>query len=163
MNSLNRVSIEHQVSPANGTRENEMVDNAPTKTAGEGKLVMSLIAGALVFYVCMVITSFVAGWAASPQSGNYMGGNYIGAWFLGAGLSSAFGVEVAKRVAPNFNRIGLILLMVVPIVLLAIGVLYAARILSEQAIVAVLSALLGTAIGLGVTFRDFMKTKPDAK
>ena len=83
-----------------------------------------------------------------------MGGNYIGAWFLGAGLSSAFGVQVAKRVAPNFNRIGLILLMLAPIVLFAIAGGYAARVLSDQVIVAVLSALLGTAIGLGVTFRE---------
>jgi len=135
-----------------------MVDEAPTKTAGEGKLVVSLIAGALVFYVCIAIVSVVADAGLSPGSGTY-----IGAWFLGAGLSSAFGVEVAKRVAPNFYRIGLIVLMVAPIALLAVGMFFAAPNFSSKTMVAVLSAFLGTAIGLGVTFRDLMKSNPDAK
>ena len=135
-----------------------MADNAPTKTAGEGKLVVSLIAGALVFYICIAIVSAVADAGFSPGSGTY-----IGAWFLGAGLSSAFGVEVAKRVAPNFNRIGLIVLMVAPITLLAVGMFFAAPNFSSKTMVAVLSAFLGTSIGLGVTFRDLMESKPDAK
>jgi hypothetical protein len=135
-----------------------MVDKAPTKTAGEGRLVVSLIAGALVFYICIAIVSVVADAGLSPGSGTY-----IGAWFLGAGLSSTFGVEVAKRVAPNFNRIGLIVLMVAPIALLAVGIFFAASNFSSKTMVAVLSAFLGTSIGLGVTFRDLMESKPEAK
>jgi hypothetical protein len=130
-----------------------MVDNPPTKAAREGRLVVSLVAGALVFYVCIAIVSIVADAGFSPNSGSY-----IGAWFLGAGLSSAFGVEVAKRVAPNFNRIGLIVLMVAPIALLAVGMFFSAPKFSDKTMVAVLSAFLGTAIGLGVTFRDLMKS-----
>ncbi|RTM03369.1 MAG: hypothetical protein EKK31_18580 [Hyphomicrobiales bacterium] len=130
-----------------------MADNAPTRAAGEGWLVVSLIAGALVFYVCIAIVSVVVDAGLSPNSSTY-----IGAWFLGAGLSSAFGVEVAKRMAPNFNRIGLIVLMVAPIALLAIVMFFAAPQFSDKTIMAVLSAFLGTAIGLGVTFRDLMKS-----
>lgn len=136
-----------------------MVDNTPTKTASEGRLVVSLIAGALVFYVAIAIVSVLPDYVGlSPGSSTY-----IGAWFLGAGLSSAFGVEVANRVAPNFNRIGLIVLMVAPIALLAVGMFFAAPNFSDQTMLAALSAFLGTAIGLGVTFRDLMNSKPDAK
>ena len=131
------------------------MDNIPAATAGEGKRVLALIAGAFVFYVCIVIVSFLADWISSPTSGTY-----IGAWFLGAGLSSALGVEVAKRLAPNFNRIGLIILMVAPVALFAIAVLFAAWAFPSQILVAGLSALVGTAIGLGVTFSDLMKSRP---
>ncbi len=134
-----------------------MVDNAPTKTAGEGKRVASLVAGAVVFYAGIAIVSLLVNFLLSPGSGTY-----LGVWFLGAGLSSAFGVEVAKRIAPNFNRIGLILLMVVPIALLAVGTFFGAAVFSSQTFVDVLSALAGAVIGLGVTFRDLMKSRPTA-
>jgi hypothetical protein len=61
-------------------------------------------------------------------------------------------------VAPNFNRIGLIVLMVTPIALLAVGLFFAAPNFSSKTMLSVLCALLGTAVGLGVTFRDLMKS-----
>jgi hypothetical protein len=53
--------------------------------------------------------------------------------------------------------------MVAPIVLLAVAIFFAAANFSSKTMVAVLSAFLGTSIGLGVTFRDLMKSKPEAK
>lgn len=125
-------------------------------TAGEGKRVLSLVVGAVVFYVCLAIVSVVTDWEL--PSDRSVSGTYIGSWFLGAGLSSAFGVEMAKRVAANFNRIGLILLMVGPIAFFATAIFFAAGHFSSHAIVVVLCALTGSAIGLGVTFRDLMKS-----
>ena len=125
-------------------------------TAGEGKRVLSLVVGAIVFYVCLAIVSVVTDWEL--PSDRSVSGFYIGSWFLGAGLSSAFGVEMAKRVATNFNRIGLILLMIAPLAYIAIGIFFAAGHFSSKTIVIVLCALTGSAIGLGVTFRDLMKS-----
>lgn len=136
-----------------------MVNSAPTTTAGEGRLVVSLVAGAFVFYVCIAIVSFLPDYLGLSPSSNI----YFGAWFLGAGLSSACGVEVAKRVAPNFNRIGLIVLMVAPIALLAVGMFFASTHFSDRTMIAVLTALLGIALGLRLVFSDLMKSKPDAK
>jgi hypothetical protein len=129
-------------------------------TAGEGKRVLSLVVGAIVFYVCLAIVSVVTDWELRSLTGSdgSVSTTYIGSWFLGAGLSSAFGVDMAKRVAANFNRIGLIMLMVVPLAFLAIGMFLAADHFSSHTIVVVLCALLGSAIGLGVTFRDLMKS-----
>jgi hypothetical protein len=124
--------------------------------ASEGKRVLSLVVGAVVFYVCLAIVSVVTDWEL--QSDRSVSGFYIGSWFLGAGLSSAFGVEMAKRVAANFNRIGLILLMVAPLACIAIGIFFAAGHFSSKTIVVVLCALTGSAVGLGVTFRDLMKS-----
>jgi hypothetical protein len=136
-----------------------MVDSAQNKTKEESRQVVSLVAGAIVFYVCMAIVTVVADKVIPIGSaGNYVGSPYIAAWFLGAGLSSAFGVEAAKRVAPNFNRVGLIVLMVAPIALLAVGIFFASSNFSSEMIVAVLSAFTGIAVGLGFTFRDLMKS-----
>ncbi len=130
-----------------------MADDTSTQTEVEGKRVVSLIAGALLFYVCVAIVSVVADMGFSPSSGTY-----IGVWFLGAGLSSSFGVQVAKLLAPNFNRIGLIVLMVAPIALLAVWMFFAAPQFLSTTMVAILSAFTGTAIGLYATFRDLMKS-----
>lgn len=130
-----------------------MDDSASSKTREEGRQVVALVAGAIIFYVCIVIVAVIADKALSPGSSTY-----FGAWFLGAGLSSSFGVEAAKRIAPNFNRIGLIVLMVAPIALLAIGMFMVSSNFSSQMMVALLSGFVGTAIGLGVTFRDLMKS-----
>jgi len=129
-------------------------------TAGEGKRVLSLVAGAIVFYVGLAIVSIVTDWELPSLTGSdgSVSTIYIGSWFLGAGLSSGFGVEMAKRVAANFNRIGLILLMVAPLAFLAIGMFLAADHFSSRTIVIFLCAFLGSAIGLGVTFRDLMKS-----
>jgi hypothetical protein len=129
-------------------------------TAGEGKRVLSLVVGAIVFYVCLAIVSVVTDWELPSLTGSEgsVSTTYIGSWFLGAGLSSAFGVEMAKRVAANFNRIGLIFLMVAPIALIAMGMFFAADHFTSRTIVIFLCALLGSAIGLGVTFRDLMKS-----
>jgi hypothetical protein len=126
-------------------------------TAGEVRRVLSLVAGAIVFYVGLAIVSVVTDWELPADKS--VSGTYIGSWFLGAGLSSGFGVEMATRVAANFNRIGLILLMVAPLAFLAIGIFFAADHFSSRTIEIVLCALLGSAVGLGVTFRDLMKSK----
>ena len=136
-----------------------MDDNAPTRAAGEGRLVMSLIAGTLVFYVCIAVVSILPDYVGLTPGSNV----YLGAWFLGAALSSHFGVEVAKRVAPNFNRVGLIVLMVAPFALLAAGMFFASSHFSSRSIIAVLTAFLGTGLGLHAVFRDQMNSKPDAK
>jgi hypothetical protein len=136
-----------------------MVDGSPLKVADEGKLVLSVVAGALVFYVCIALVSFLVDYAG-PSPGS---STYFGAWFLGAGLSSSFGVEVAKRIAPSFNRIGLIVLMIAPIALFAVATFFTASNVPGPEMAALLSALLGTAVGLYWTFRDLLKPKPDAK
>lgn len=124
--------------------------------ASEGRLVIAVVAGAIVFYACMAAVSELTDWLflSSSTSADPVSNTYIAAWALGAGLSSAFGVEVAKRVAPNFNRVGLIVLMVAPIVLVAVGVYLNAQVFSVHTLGAVACALAGTVFGLWWTFHE---------
>ena len=80
------------------------------------------------------------------------------AWLIGAGFVSGAGAEVAKWIAPSFNRIGLIVLMVAPLALLAVVMLLIWGSLSGLTLNMVVFSFIGTAIGLARTFGDMMKT-----
>lgn len=138
----------------------QRTETPPARAAGKGKRVLSLVAGAVVFYVCLAIVWAVTGWWLQPDG--TVSWAYVVSWFLGAGLSSAFGVETAKRVSADFSRTGLILLMVAPVAFLAVEIIFAAGAVSSNTIGIALCALLGSAAGLGVTFRDLMKSGGDA-
>ncbi len=133
-----------------------MVDNTSTKTVGEGQRVASVVVGAAIFYVGLVIIAVVTDWAL-PWLTNSDGGIsilYIVAWVLGSGLVSALGAEAATRIAPSFNRVGLIVLMVAPVAILAVVMFFASRLFSWQTMTAVIFSFIGTGIGLSRTFND---------
>ena len=141
-----------------------MGDDAPT-AVGEARQVLAVVVGAIVFYLCLGVVILVTDWALSAltNSDGTISGSYIVAWVLGAGLSSSLGVEAAKLVAATFNRIGLIVLMIVPIVVFAIVTYLQAAIFSTHTIYAVLCALAGTAFGLGMTIRGKHNVRTDLR
>jgi hypothetical protein len=128
----------------------------PAKPAAEARGVLALIAGAVAFYVCIAVVALITDrlLPSFVNSDSTISGTYIVAWILGAGISSAVGVEVAKWILPAFNRIGFIVLAVLPIALYVVGLLAFGGQLSLGQLEASICALIGTIIGLGMTLRD---------
>jgi hypothetical protein len=135
---------------------------APQQTpASEGRQVLAVVAGIVVFYALIVVVTLIADrlLPASTEADGTISGSFIMAWILGAGIASAVGVEVAKWIAPRFNRVAFILLAIVPIALYAVAVFVFADRLSMLQLEASICALIGTAVGLGIVFKDLWSAK----
>ena len=140
------------------------MDVAPAMD-GEGKRVLALVAGAAIFYVGLVVLAVLTDWILPWLTGSdgTISTLYAVAWLLGAGLVSGVGVDAAKRIAPSFNRVGLIVLMVAPVAVLAVVMFFARSGFSGHTMMAVIMSFIGTGIGLSRTLADMPKangTKP---
>jgi hypothetical protein len=137
--------------------EVSMPSPAPPQTpASEGRQVLAVVAGIVVFYALIVVVTLITDWLlpGMTSSDGTISGPFIVAWIIGAGLASGIGVEVAKWIAPRFNRVAFVLLAIVPIALYAVAVFVFANRLSLLEVEASICALIGTAVGLGITFKD---------
>lgn len=131
-----------------------MTGNALPKAAGEASLVLSLLFGALAFYVCLAITWFLPDFLGLP-----FGPFYLLVSVVGAGASTVAGAQVAEYVSPNFNRVGLVVLMATPTALLSIGLIFVASHFPWSIMLPFLADVLGIAIGLGATFHELIKSR----